>query len=243
MKKLAVVLLTALVLAGCGSAPSSTSKTIQVFAAASLKDPFTALGKKFEASHPGVKVRFNFGGSPDLVTQVNQGAPADVLATASTATMANAKGVQDIATFAKNTAEIVVPAANPAHITGLADLARPGVKVALCQAQVPCGAIAAKVLAKAHLSVTPVTQEADVKSVLAKVSLGEVDAGVVYVTDAKAGQNVLGLPIPPSSNESTAYPIGDVAASKNLALAKEFVALVTSKDGRDALAEAGFAQP
>jgi len=238
----AVVLVPAL--AGCGRSHDSDSK-LTVFAAASLTEPFTALGKAFEKAHPGTTVVFSFGASSDLATQVSQGAPADVFATASTATMDQVAGdVADRQDFAKNTMEIAVPTKNPGHVTSLQDLAKPGVKVAVCQAQVPCGTVAAAVFAKAKLHLTPVTEEADVKSVLTKVSLGEVDAGVVYVSDVKtAGSSVTGVPIPDAVNAVTTYPIATVKDSKNAKLAKDFEEFVLGADGQRALAAAGFAQP
>ena len=144
----------------------------------------------------------------------------------------------------QNVMEVVVPAANPAGITTLADLARPGVKVALCQAEVPCGSTAAKVFTNAHLTVTPVTLEADVKSTLAKVTLGEVDAAVVYVTDVlAAGSKVKGIQIPADVNASTAYPIAVLKGSANSTLAQAYVAYVLSAEGQKVLADAGFATP
>jgi len=257
--RLAVTVAGALaLLAGCGagtaaaggSASSSAGGVrgdITVFAAASLTESFTALGQQFEAQHPGTKVTFSFGPSSGLAEQITQGAPADVFASASATTMQQVTAAGDAAsptTFAENVMEIAVPPANPAHVTGLADLARDGVKVVLCQSQVPCGTVAAKVFANAHLTVRPVSQEADVKAVLAKVELGEADAGVVYVSDVHAaGRKVTGLQIPAGVNASTDYPIATVKASKNAATARAFVDLVLSATGRSALQGAGFQAP
>ena len=178
---------------------------------------------------------FDFGPSSGLAEQIGNGAPADVFASASPTNMAtvvqggDAKTPQD---FAKNSAEIAVPPDNPAGITQLRDLAKPGVKVAVCQPQVPCGKVAAEVFAKAGLTVKPVTEEVDVKSTLAKVTLGEVDAGVVYVTDVQAaGDKVKGIEIPPAQNASTTYPIATITHSKHEKEAKEFVDLVLSDAG------------
>ena len=194
-----------------GSGSASVSGTVNVFAAASLKEAFTSLGQRFELAHPGLKVVFSFGPSSGLATQITQGAPADVFASASTKNMGEVVAAGQAVSpkkFASNVMEVVVPAKNPARIRALSDLAKPGVKVALCQVAVPCGAAAAKVFANAKLTVTPVTQEVDVKAVLAKVILGEVDAGVAYVTDVRAaGTKVKGIRIPTYLTASTHYPM------------------------------------
>ncbi len=220
---------------------------ITVYAASSLKDVFTLLGKEFSAAHPGTTVVFSFGSSSTLAQQLTQGAPADVFASASKTTMQTAVTAGSVTTsrvFATNVLEIATPPDDPGHVSALADLARSGVKVAVCQPAVPCGAGAAELFTKAGLSVTSVSQEADVKSVLTKVELGEVDAGVVYVTDVKAaGAKVRGIEIPTASNVSTSYPIGVVTASTEQAAAAEFVAFVLSSAGRQTLAAAGFGGP
>ncbi|HEX5332986.1 MAG TPA: molybdate ABC transporter substrate-binding protein [Cellulomonas sp.] len=220
---------------------------ITVLAAASLTEAFTTLGRQFEAAHPGASITFSFGPSSGLATQITEGAPVDVFASASTATMDDvvaAGAAAAPAVFADNVMEIAVPASNPAGVTALADLARPEVKVALCQPAVPCGAGAASVLAAAGLTVTPVTLEADVKATLTKVVLGEVDAGVVYATDVlAAGDTVTGIEIPADVNAATSYPIASLAASKNPHLAKAFVDYVLSGDGASVLTAAGFRRP
>lgn len=258
-----VVGLAGLGLAGCGSdgagsgastsPPASSSASsdvtgeITVLAAASLTESFTTLGKQFEAAHPGVTVTLSFGASSALATQVTSGAPADVFASASTKTMdtvVEAKAATDPKTFAQNVMQIAVPPSNPGRVTGVDDLARPGVKTALCQAQVPCGSTAAKVFANAGLAVTPVTLEPDVKSVLSKVTLGEVDAGVVYVTDVKAsGDKVKGVEIPDDVNASTTYPIATLTKAANPDAAKAFMDYVLSPAGSSVLTAAGFAAP
>ena len=243
-------------LAACGSSGASPATpaggakltgTLMVFAAASLTESFDTIGKQFQAAHPGVKVTFNYGASSMLATQINQGAPADVFASAATKNMdqvASAGNAGQSTTFAVNRMEIAVPASNPAQITSLADLARPGVKVALCQDQVPCGATSAKVFSNAHISVTPVTEEPDVKSTLAKVIVGEVDAGVVYVTDVRAaGDKVTGIAIPDAQNAITDYPIAALTHTKNTALAAAFVSYVESAAGKAVLTAAGFGSP
>lgn len=242
-------------LAACGSAPSSgsgppgaspgpLSGTVTVDAAASLKEAFTTLASQFEAAHPGTKVVLNFGPSSGLAAQITAGSPADVFASASTTVMDRVVAAGDASsptTFARNVMEVVVPSTNPAGVTGLADLARSGVKVALCQPAVPCGSVAAKVFANAGITVTPVSEELDVKSVLTKVILGEVDAGVVYVTDVRAaGAKVSGIEIPPTANASTSYPIATLTAAANPRAAAAFTRLVLSPAGQRVLAEAGF---
>lgn len=266
-RRLAAVTLAALIVTGCSrpDTPKSTSSTpapststsqspttgpagsITVFAAASLKEVFTKLAKSFEAAHPGTTITFSFGASSTLATQIDAGAPADVFAAASTTTMkevVTAGFASSPVDFAKNTMEIATPPANPAGITTLADLAKAGIKVAICQAAVPCGSTAAKVFKNAGLSITPATLEPDVKSVLTKVELGEADAGVVYVTDVKAaGSKVHGVVIPKADNATTTYPIAALTKSGNPALATAFVDYLLSSDGLAALAAAGFAAP
>lgn len=229
------------------SATSGLSGEITVLAAASLTDAFTTLGTQFQEKNPGTTVTFSFGASSALATQITQGAPADVFASASQKNMdavVAAKAATGSTPFTQNVMEIAVPPSNPANITQLSDLAKPGVKVALCQAEVPCGTVAAKVFANAKITVKPVTEEADVKATLAKVTLGEVDAGVVYVTDVlAAGDKVKGVEIPADVNASTTYPIAPLTASRNPALAKAFVDYVLSADGVKVLTGAGFVAP
>jgi len=252
-RTLAAAAVTALALtsvAACGSDDGdgdSKDVTLHVFAAASLTDSFTALGKQFEEDHPGTKVAFNFGPSSGLVEQIGSGAPADVFASASPTnmdTLVSDGDAKDPKTFATNSMEIAVPPDNPAQIGALGDLVGQGVKVALCQPQVPCGKVAAEVFANAGLTVKPASEEVDVKSVLTKVQLGEVDAGVVYVTDVlAAGDKVKGVEIPDTQNASTSYPIAALEGSEHAKEASEFVDLVLSADGAKVLEEAGFAKP
>jgi molybdate transport system substrate-binding protein len=236
-------------LAACGSDDDSGNKlvTLHVFAAASLTESFTALGKQFEKDHPDTSVEFNFGPSSGLSEQISQGAPSDVFASASPSnmdTLVSSGDAKNPVDFAKNSMEIAVPPDNPAKVTTVDDLAKPAVKVALCQAEVPCGTVAAAVFANAKITVKPVTEEVDVKSVLTKVGLGEVDAGVVYVTDVRAaGGKVKGVEISPDVNASTSYPIAALEASKHQKEAGEFVDLVLSDDGAEVLEEAGFQGP
>jgi molybdate transport system substrate-binding protein len=237
--------------ASSASASASSSATAQgsitVFAAASLTDAFDTLGKNFQAAHPGTTITFNVGASSALATQITQGAPADVFASASTKNMdqvVTAGAAANPRTFVKNVMEMAVPPGNPAKIRQLSDLAKPGVKVVLCQAEVPCGATAAKVFSNAKITVKPVSEEADVKSTLAKVTLGEADAAVVYVTDVLAARDkVKGIEIPADVNASTSYPIAPLTASKNPDLAQAFVDYVLGADGSAILTAAGFAKP
>ncbi|BDZ59623.1 MULTISPECIES: molybdate ABC transporter substrate-binding protein [Barrientosiimonas] len=235
---------------GAGSGAASSGRvtgTITVMAAASLKESFTSLARTFEQQHPGTKVVLSFGPSSGLAGQITQGAPADVFASASRKNMDQVTQAGDAAsptTFARNQLTIVTPASNPAKVRGLSDLTKPSVKTAVCQAQVPCGVVAATVFRNAGVTVKPVTQEVDVKAVLSKVTLGEVDAGLVYVTDAKAaGTKVAQVAIPADDNASTDYPIAPLTGSKNPATAKAFVDLVLSQTGRQVLTGAGFAAP
>jgi molybdate transport system substrate-binding protein len=243
-------------LAGCGSSSSggspsasgsSSGGTLTVFAAASLTGSFTTLGKQFEAAHPGTKVTFSFGPSSGLATSIVGGAPGDVFASASPKNMAQvlaAKGATTSVNFIKNTMEIAVPPDNPAKVTKLADLANVKVKVVLCAETVPCGAVARTVFGNAKLTVTPVSNEVDVKSTLTKVEADEADAGLVYVTDVlAAGDKVKGIEIPADVNASTEYPIAALTESKNPTLAKAFVDYVTSSEGSTVLTAAGFEQP
>ena len=233
--------------AAAGSSSAGQTGTITVFAAASLKETFTELGKQFEAAHPGDTVKFNFGASSTLATQINSGAPADVFASASpknmnqVVTAGNASNPQD---FAKNVMEVAVPPSNPAKVTSVNDLAKSSVKTALCQPQVPCGVVAAEVFKNAKITVKPVTLQPDVKSVLTQVELGNVDAGVVYVTDVQAaGAKVKGVTIPADVNASTLYPIAALSHSQEEAIAQAFVAYVLSPTGEQVLKAAGFQQP
>ena len=255
-----VAALAALALTACGSSASSSvtssavsspsdtaAGSITVFAASSLKEAFTQIGKDYEAAHPGAKVTFNFGASSTLATQITQKAPADVFASASQKTMDTvtaAGAATGDKVFAVNTMEIATPATPTVPVTSLADLTKPGVKVVICQKDVPCGAAAQKLFTQDHLSVTPVSEEVDVKAVLSKVVLGEADAGIVYVTDVKAaGAKVTGVVIPKDQNVTTTYPIAPITASTNASTAKAFVDFVLSAAGQQVLAAAGFTSP
>lgn len=224
------------------------SGTVTVFAAASLKATFTKLASEFEAKNPGTKVTLSFAGSSDLVTQITQGAPADVFASADTKNMAklsDAKLIDGTATnFATNVLEIAVPASNPGSIASFADLTKPGVKVVVCASQVPCGAAADTVEKASGVTLAPVSEESSVTDVLGKVTSGEADAGLVYVTDVKsAGDKVKGIPFAESGKAVNTYPIATVGSSRNKELAAAFIAMVTGADGRKTLGAAGFGAP
>jgi molybdate transport system substrate-binding protein len=262
-KLLAAVALTAVLAsaAGCGggddaaSTPSGGSSSaagasgpITVLAAASLTESFNQIGKDFEAANPGAKVTFSYGGSSGLAQQITSGAPADVFAAASPATMKTVTDAGDAAgtptTFVQNQLVIAVPKGNPKSITSLAALAKSDVKVALCAEQVPCGVAAKKALAAANVKVTPVTLEQDVKAALSKVKLGEVDAALVYRTDAKAASaDVDGIEFPESAQAINDYPIVALKNAPNATGAAAFVAYVESAAAQKVLTDAGFQQP
>ncbi len=228
-------------------ADGSSAGTITVLAAASLTGAFTRIGKGFEAKHAGSTVTFSFGSSATLATQIVQGAPADVFAAASSATMktATASGAADTPTnFVSNTLRIAVLKGNPHKITGLEDFADKRKRIALCAPQVPCGAAAVKVFAVAKIVPKPDTLEQDVKAALQKVASDEVDAALVYKTDViAASEQVDGIEFPEAQEAVNTYPIATLRNSKNPALAGAFVDYVLSSQGQSVLAEAGFAKP
>jgi molybdate transport system substrate-binding protein len=246
----------AVALAGCGSpsgaSPSRGSEklsgTVTVFAAASLTGVFTDLGHRLERRHPGLSVRFDFAGSSALATQLTQGAPADVFASADLQQMdvVTRAGLQRSApvVFASNVLEIAVPPRNPGHVTGLADFAKPDLTLAVCAPQVPCGAATRKVFAAAHVTARPDTEEQDVKAALTKVQLGEVDAALVYATDVRAADGrVEGIGFPEAQDAVNSYPICVLKAAPDAAAGQAFVDLVRSPAGRQALTAAGFRTP
>lgn len=251
----ALAAVAALAVAGCGndtpaasSSPSNSSSalsgTVNVFAAASLTGTFTQLGKDFEAAHPGVKVTFNFAGSSALAKQINSGAPADVFASAAPKNMDDVTDKGTPTNFVKNTLEIAVPKGNPGKITGIKDFADKNKKIAICAAQVPCGAAAAKVFAAVGITAQPDSLEQDVKAALTKVSLGEVDAALVYKTDVlSAKDKVDGIEFPESSKAVNEYPIATLTKAPNPDGAKAFVDYVLSDKGKAVLTAAGFDAP
>jgi molybdate transport system substrate-binding protein len=233
---------------GCSTAPEqggTGAKTVTVFAAASMKTTFTTLGKTFEGSHPGVSVTFNFAGSQALAEQITQGAPADVFASANDANM---KVVTDAGLasgspklYATNHLAIAVPPDNPAKITTFSDLARPGIKLVVCAADVPCGSATVKVERATGVELSPVSEEQSVADVLAKVQAGEADAGLVYATDVlSAGKTVTGVDFPESGKAINNNSIVALTHGPQSGLGQEFVNLVLSSEGRTVLADAGF---
>ena len=237
-----------------GAAPTTSASTsklsgpITVFAAASLTKTFTQLGADFEKANPATKVTFSFAGSSDLVSQVKEGAPASVFASADGANMKKvadaglASGVP--VDFATNVLAIAVPPGNPAKVTGWSDLAKPGVKVVICAPQVPCGTATVKVEKSTGVTLHPVSEESAVTDVLGKVSSGEADAGVVYVTDVKgAGSRVESVPFPEAAGVVNTYPITVLKAAPNSKVADAFVEFVTGPEGQKVLSDAGFGKP
>lgn len=246
-RPLRVLVAVALVLAGSGCA-ARPQPTVTVLAAASLTGTFTTLADRFERAHPGVRVRLSFGASSTLAQQVVAGAPADVFAAADPTTMGTVTAAGAAAgppqVFARNVLTIAVPPGNPRGVRGVADLARPGVAVALCAPQVPCGRAAQAVLAADGVTVRPVTFEQDVKAVLTKVSLGEVDAGLVYRTDVQAARGaVTQVDLAGADRAVNDYPIAVLAGSGQPRLARAFADLVLGSEGRSVLAAAGFGPP
>ncbi len=261
---LVLLALTAPWLAACGGTPdpsgTNTSQpvTLTVFAAASLKSAFTELGSDFRAVHPNVTVTFSFAGSDTLATQIDQGAPADVFASANATQMNVVVKAGLIASasprvFAHNRLVVVYPKSNPANLQTLQDLARPGVKVDLAANTVPAGQYAITFLTKAsadpafspdyksQVLANVVSYESDVTTVLTKVSQGEADAGIVYTTDAQSVATSVGtIPIPDALNTVAVYPIAPIAASVNSTVAQQFVAYVLSASAQTVLAKYGF---
>jgi len=258
MKRLALaaVAAAALALVGCAAQPSaepsetadSLEGSITVFAAASLKATFTDLAERFEAEHPATTVELNFAGSSDLVTQITEGAPADVFASADTKNMTTltdaALNAGDPVDFATNVLEIAVPPGNPAGIESFADLADPDVKLVVCAPAVPCGAATVTVETAAGVDLAPVSEESAVTDVLGKVTSGEADAGLVYVTDViGAGDAVEGIGFDESADAVNTYPIVALDDSAAPDVAQAFVDFVAGATGQKVLAAAGFGTP
>ena len=218
--------------------------TVTVLAAASLTESFTEIQEAFQEANPDIEVQISFGPSSGLVSQVVEGVEADVLATANTATMEQVVqdgSVQQPVTFATNSLTVAVPAANPAGIDDFADLARPGVLVAVCEPRVPCGDAAQQVMAASGLPIEPVTYELDVKAVLAKVILDEVDAGMVYATDVMAaGSRVREVTIPADISVSVSYPIASIIDAPQEEAGQRFIAFVLGEQAQSILAADGF---
>ena len=258
----ALTLVLAIGLGACGSSakPSSTPSTsasgssqlsgsITVFAASSLTSSFKALAKQFETAHPGTSVKLDFDSSSVLVTQIENGAPADVFASADTKNMQKLQSKGAVTAtptvFAKNLLEIAVAPKNPKQVATVADLAKPGLIVVLCASEAPCGKYADQLLKQDKVTVTPKSREIDVKSTLSKVELGEADAALVYVTDVKAAKGkVDGVQIPNDQNVVATLPIAALKDTKNAALAQAWVDFVTSSASEQTLQQQyGFLAP
>ena len=233
--------------AEAGAASPGEPTTLIVYAASSLTSSFEELGRRFEETHDDTTVQFSFAGSSDLVAQIQQGAPADVFASADEANMdklvADDLAGADPVAFASNTLEIAVPPGNPSGVSSLQDLAG-DLNLVVCAPEVPCGAAAQEAADAAGVTLDPVSEEQSVTDVLNKVTTGEADAGLVYVTDvAAAGDAVEGITFPEAAEAVNVYPIAPVADSANADLAQAFVDLVLSDEGQTVLGDAGFAKP
>ena len=240
----------ALGVAGCsaaGGAPGNgpTRHTVVVLAASSLTESLTAIAQDFEASHPGTYVQISFAASSTVVTQVNQGAPADLVALAGTSAMGpldKSRIAKDgTRSMASNTLEIATPPTNPGKVNGITDLSRPTLNVVLCAATVPCGKAAAKALSVAGVVAHVVSYETDVKATLAKVQLGEADAAIVYHSDVvSAGIRVRGVQIPATVNQTLDYPLIRLTDDPTTVA---FMTYVLSDQGRKRLRDHGFLTP
>jgi molybdate transport system substrate-binding protein len=261
MRLLAVACVPALMLAACGDddddESSSTTEApaegstlegdLTVFAAASLTDAFDEVGAAFEEANPDVSIEFNYGASSALREQILAGAPADVFASANTSNMdqvVEAGAATDPEDFVTNQLQIVVPAGNPAGVTGVDDFADADLLIGLCAEEVPCGEFGREALANAQVNPSVDTNEPDVRALLTKVEAGELDAGIVYVTDVMAaGDAVEGIEIPADVNVTATYPIAALSDAGNAEVAAAFVEFVLSDDGQEILESYGFGSP
>jgi molybdate transport system substrate-binding protein len=259
-RSLVTLALVALVAGACGGSAAKRSAApataavptltggITVFAASSLTAAFKDVGDAFVKANPAVQVTFSFDASSALVTQITQGAPADIFASADTSNMEKltAAGLNGStpANFATNLLSIIVAPGNPKGIKTEADLAAAGLKVVLCDPTVPCGKYAKQSLDKAKVTLTPASLEQNVKGVVTKVTAGEADAGIVYGTDVKAaGDTASGIQIPAEANVKATYPIASIKTSTHADIDRAFVAFLTGADGQTILAKYGFGTP
>ncbi|MGW4997832.1 molybdate ABC transporter substrate-binding protein [Streptomyces hydrogenans] len=228
-----------------GSASAAPRANLTVLAAASLTDVFKTAGAAYEKAHPGTKLTFSFAGSQELVAQVSQGSPADVLVTADTKSMDKVKADTGTpAIIAKNRLVIATGEGNPFKVDELKDLADTKLKVVLAAPEVPAGKYSKQILDKQGVAVKPVSQEPNVRAVLSKVELGEADAGLVYKTDAaSAADKVDAVEIPDDQNAIAQYPAATIKDSKNAEAAAAFVAWLSSPEGQKILQDAGFQKP
>jgi molybdate transport system substrate-binding protein len=245
---LAVTLATVLVatISGCNSSPVNSG--VVVFAAASLTKSFTEIGEQFKNQNPGTSIEFSFAGSADLVTQLTQGATADVFASADTKNMDKAADAGllagDPVGFASNTLVIAVAPDNPKDVAAFADLNGPGLNVVVCAPQVPCGSAIQRIEEATGVRLNPVSEESSVTDVLNKVTSGQADAGLVYVTDAlAAGDQVTTVKFPEAAAVVNTYPIAVLKNAPDAGLARRFVDLVTGEAGQKILGQAGFGKP
>jgi molybdate transport system substrate-binding protein len=242
------LLTLALVLLSATGGQAADQSKLNVFAAASLTASFRAIAAAFEAAHPGTTVALNLAGSPTLVQQIREGAPADVFAAADEANMQKLVDAGAVAgtpqIFARNLLQIAVAKGNPLHIAGLADLVRPGLVVVLCGETVPCGHYTVEAFGKAGLTPPAGSREPDVKAVVTKVGLGEADAGVVYVTDVRGASDRLeGVGLPTAHNVDARYPIAALRDAAHADATRAFIAFVLSDPGRKILGDYGFLPP
>lgn len=246
--------LLAFALAGCATVPESPA-SLTVFAASSLTDAFAEIGAAYEGEHPTVDVNFSFGGSQTLRTQIEAGAPSDVFAAANEKEMDAlvAGGMvkpEEVHAFLSNKLVVILPVANPAGLEQLKDLSRPGLKLVLAAQEVPVGNYARQSLQKMNSSfgadfstgvlANVVSNEDNVKQVVAKVQLGEADGGIVYTSDAQAAPNLRTMEIPAALNVIASYPIAPLAHSSHPAEAASFVEFVLSAQGQAILSKWGF---
>jgi molybdate transport system substrate-binding protein len=261
LRLLALASVPALLVAGCGGDDDDDSATsslvsaeesaregdITVFAAASLTDAFDEVGAAFEEANPDVDVGFNYGPSSGLREQILEGAPADVFASANTSNMdqvVEGGAAEAGETFVTNQLQIAVPAGNPGEVDGLDDFANGDLLIGLCAEDVPCGEFGREALANAGVTPEIDTNEPDVRALLTKIESGDLDAGIVYVTDVlAAGDAIEGVDIPAEENVTATYPIAALTDSGNPDVADAFVAFVLSDEGRQILTSYGFGSP
>lgn len=235
-------------LSGTEEAAAQEQRTLTVYAAASLTESFQDIAEQFEAQHPGVDVQLQFAGSATLLSQLQEGAPADVLATADERSMDQAVDSDlvegDPSIFAANTLTIVVPQGNPGGVESFADLAQEATSTVICEERVPCGAATVAVEDLTGVQLSPVSEESSVTDVLGKVTSGQADAGVVYRTDAaSAGDQVEEIEIPEADDAVNRCPIAVLQDAQDAQLAQEFSGFVRGQDGQQRLADEGFGAP
>jgi molybdate transport system substrate-binding protein len=233
---------------GSTAADDALSGDLVVFAAASLTDVFTTLGDEFMATNPDLTVTFNFAASSELATQIEEGAPADVFASADQSNMTKAVDAGAVegepVVFVQNRLQIVVEEGNPEGVTGLADLSDGDLIVALCAPEVPCGGYAAQAFEAAGLPLPEASQEQNVRAVVERIALGEADAGIGYTTDVLArADEVDGVEIPDDENVIASYPIAQLDLGGNAEAAAAWIAYLQTPEALEVLTAAGFLAP